>query len=201
MSRNNNTQQLKIPVTPGSPTDADPGRTSCASRAAASVRPAIGLDPTEGRGPSPYSSALAAAERVEAPPPGAPLPLPPLLPLPEPLPLPLLPPPPLLPPLPPPPPAPALPLPLPFLAGAPPDAAPLAATPPSADPPPVADLRLLPLPALRAGPTCVNTQLSPKRHLPVDPHCRHSPSPTLVAIVGAGRDCWTSAVIRPPRSM
>lgn len=59
-------------VTPGPPTGANPERTSCPSRAAASVRPTIGFAPTEGRGPSPSSSALAVAERVEPPPPPTP---------------------------------------------------------------------------------------------------------------------------------
>ena len=44
MSRNSDTQRLKtILVTPGLSTDADPGRTVCASRAAAYARPTIGL--------------------------------------------------------------------------------------------------------------------------------------------------------------
>ena len=96
MSRNIDAQRLKTLVTPGPPTDAGPDVRRCASCAATSVHPLIGLDPT-GRGPPPYSSALAIAERVEAPTADAPLPLPPP-PLPE-LPAPLPePPPPLLPP-------------------------------------------------------------------------------------------------------
>ena len=96
------------PTTLKSPTDADFGRTSCASRPAASVRAMV--DPTEGRGPSPYSPALATAERVAPLAPDAPLPPPP--------------------PSPPPPPALAFPLPLALLAGASVEVALLLATPP-----------------------------------------------------------------------
>ena len=132
MSRNNDTQRLKQKktVTAGLSTNADPGRRVCASRAAAPVRPTIGLAPLWGRGPSPYSLALALAERVAAPAPDAPLPPPP-----EPPPLPPL----LGPPPPPPlPAAPVLPLVLAFLAGATPAAATVASVLPSAGPPPVA---------------------------------------------------------------
>ena len=173
MSRNGDTQRLNLPVTPGLPTDADPGRTSCASRAASSVSPTIGLDPTGGRGPSPNSSALAIAERVAAPAPDDPLPLPPSLPG-----------------------APALPLPLAFLAGASAAAATLPSVPPSAAQPPVARRRLVPLPAARAGPTCVNTHVAPKQKLPFFDHCRHTPSRALAVIVGATVGWWTSALMR-----
>ena len=53
-----------------------------------------------------------------------------------------------------------------FLAGASPAAATLVSVPPSADPPPVAPRRLVPLPAARAEPKCVNTQAAPNRHVP-----------------------------------
>ena len=146
---------------------------------------------------------------MAAPAPDPPLPPPPPLllllllpppPLPLPLPLPLPPELPLLA-LAPPPPLPATPvllLPLAFLAGAAPAAAVLASVLPSAGPPRVAPWRLVPLPAARAGPTCVKTQAAPKRHLPVLTHCRHSPSRSPVASEGATVGRCTSALIRPP---
>ena len=145
MSRNIGTQRLKHLVTPGPPTHTDPEVRNCASHAAISVHPLIGLDP-KGRGPPPYSSALAVAERVDPPTPDAPLPLPPPplpefppplpdvpRPLPEPRPPLLEPPPPLLPPPPLPSAAAAFPLSSAFLAGAS-----ATAVPPLADPPPPA---------------------------------------------------------------
>ena len=76
--------------------DAEPGRTSCATGAAASVHPLIGLDPTGGRGPPPIFVRFGRCGASGAPALDAPLPLPPP-------PLPLLPetPPPLLEPSPP----------------------------------------------------------------------------------------------------
>ena len=157
---------------------------------------------------------MALAARVAAPAPDPPLPPPPPLllllllpPPPVPLPLPLPPEPPPAPPLlalAPPPPLPAtpvLPLPLAFLAGAAPAAAVLASVLPSAGPPRVAPRRLVPLPAARAGPSCVKTQAAPKRHLPFLAHCQHSPSRSPVAAVGATVGWCTSALIKPPLDM
>ena len=209
MSPNDGTQQLKMPVIPGLSTDTDPGRTRYASSAAASVSPTAGLDPTRGRDASPYSSASALAERVVRPLSDTPLPPPPL-PLLLLSPLPSVPPLPLLPEPPPPPPllelppqlllptAPVFVLPLAFLAGASPAAVTLASALPSADPPLVAPRRLVPLPAARAGPTCVNTRVAPNRHLPFFSNCRHSPSRAPAATVDATVERWTSALIRPP---
>lgn len=141
----------------------------------------------------PSLSAMAAAERVEAHAIEAPLSLPPLPKPPPPLdpppPLPKPPPPPPPPPLPPPPPplplpaAPALPMPLAFFVGASAAAEALVAAPPADNPPRVATWRLVSFPNVRAGPTCLNMQVDPKRHLPLYDHCRHSPSATPATTV------------------
>ena len=144
-----------------------------------------------------------AASAPDAPLPPPPLllvlpPPPPLLPLPlssEPPPLPSL-----LEPSPPPPlrAAPVLPLFLAFLAGATPAAATLASVLPSAGRTLVAPRRLVPLPAARAEPTCVNKQAAPNRHVPFFAHCRHSPFRASAATVGPTVGWWTSAYIKPP---
>lgn len=143
---NNETHRLKIPVTsdipvtPGPATNADPGHTLCAYHAAASVRPMAGLDPANGQGLFPYSSVLAAKERLEAHALGARLP-PSLLPLLPPRPPPL--------PSPPLPAAPTLPLPLAILAGASTAVVLPSATPLQADPLTVSARRSLLAPAVR----------------------------------------------------
>ena len=53
MSRNKDTKRRKIRVTLEPPTDANPERTSCASRIAPSVRPTIDIAPRGERDPSP----------------------------------------------------------------------------------------------------------------------------------------------------